>query len=503
MTKHDKAVPEVDGPIAVALRGEPQRWWPVSILLGLFCGAFLLLWPTAQSLVTAWEDVELTTYTHGYLVVAISAWLLFRDRDLFARLADRALPLACVPLAVLSLIWLICVRAGIQTGHQMLLPVLLWLAVLAATGFRVARAAAFAIGYLYFAIPVWGSLTGILQDATVVAVDLLLRVTGVTAYVQGNVVELAAGTFEIAGGCSGLHFFIVGVAIGVLYGEVHRDSWRNRALLVLLAVGLALVTNWLRVYFIILAGYLTDMQHYLVRVEHYRFGWVIFAVTIIVFFLIARRLPIAPPRPQSTHVDTSMPRCWLFAIALALGALAFGPLWNLFVPVRAASLPSASEVLPRSVGSWRGPDDVPDTRWKPVFNGADQQRFGRYSDGARNVEVYVADYATQAQGRELVGYDNSVVGAVAETLSEARDPTGGPAIDVTVRERDGSHSAIKYFYRVGGLRTARGTLAQLWYGVSSLVGAPRSSIVAMRAECRPDCAVAQGAIADLMQAGRF
>jgi exosortase A len=503
MTKRDKAVPDVEGPIAVAVRSESQRWWPVAILLGLFCGAFLLLWPTAQSLVTAWEDIELTTYTHGYLIVAISAWLLFRDRDLFASLADRALPLACVPLAMLSLLWLICVRAGIQTGHQVLLPVLLWLAVLATTGLRAARATAFAIGYLYFAIPVWGSLTGILQDTTVAAVDLLLRITGVTAYVQGNVVELAAGTFVIEGGCSGLHFFIVGVALSVLYGEVHRDSWRNRALLVLLAVGLALVTNWLRVYIIILAGYLTDMQHYLVRVEHYRFGWVIFAITMIAFFLIARRLPVAPPRPQSTQADISTPKRSLFAVALALGALAFGPLWNLFMPVRAASLPSANEMLPRSVASWTGPDDAFDTPWKPVFNGADQQQFGRYSDGARSVEVYVADYATQAQGRELVGYDNSVVGAGAETLSEARDPTSGPAIDVTIRERDGSHSAIRYFYRVGGLRTDRGTLAQVWYGVSSLVGAPRSSIVAMRAECRPDCAAAQGAFADLTKAGGF
>src|ERR1043165_9453890 len=101
MTKLGKAV---DAPIAVAGRSEPLRWWPVSILLGLFCGAFLLLWPTTKSLVTTWEDVVLTTYTHGYLIVAISAWLLYRDRDLFTRVAARALPLACVPLAVVSLI---------------------------------------------------------------------------------------------------------------------------------------------------------------------------------------------------------------------------------------------------------------------------------------------------------------------------------------------------------------------------------------------------------------
>ncbi len=43
------------------------------------------------------------------------------------------------------------------------------------------------------------------------------------------------------------------------------------------------------------AGYLTDMQHYLVRVDHYYFGWALFAVAMAVFFLLARGKPPTPP----------------------------------------------------------------------------------------------------------------------------------------------------------------------------------------------------------------
>ena len=51
--------------------------------------------------------------------------------------------------------------------------------------------------------------------------------------------HVPAGSLEIAGGCSGLHFFIVGVAIAALYGELNRDSLRTRVQLVALAALLA------------------------------------------------------------------------------------------------------------------------------------------------------------------------------------------------------------------------------------------------------------------------
>ena len=47
---------------------------------------------------------------------------------------------------------------------------------------------------------------------------------------------------------------------------------------------LSLLANWVRVYVIIEAGYLTNMQHYLVRVSHYWFGWGVFALALVGFF---------------------------------------------------------------------------------------------------------------------------------------------------------------------------------------------------------------------------
>src|SRR5690606_30850662 len=100
-------------------------------------------------------------------------------------------------------------RSGIQTGHQVLLPVLIWLAVAGTLGWRAAFVTTFAVGYLYFAIPVWGVVNSLLQSLTTQVVGWLLHLTGVVATIEGNFIHLPVGTFEIAAGCSGIHFFIV------------------------------------------------------------------------------------------------------------------------------------------------------------------------------------------------------------------------------------------------------------------------------------------------------
>ena len=47
------------------------------------------------------------------------------------------------------------------------------------------------------------------------AVRVLLRTVGIPAYFDGLQFQIPAGSFEIAGGCSGLHFLIVALAIAL------------------------------------------------------------------------------------------------------------------------------------------------------------------------------------------------------------------------------------------------------------------------------------------------
>ena len=90
--------------------------------------------------------------------------------------------------------------------------------------------------YAYFTIPVWDLLNPLLQWLSAFAVRGVLSLIGLPVYFDGLHFQIPAGVFEIAGGCSGLHFFIVGAAIAVFYGELHRDRLATRVKLVALAI---------------------------------------------------------------------------------------------------------------------------------------------------------------------------------------------------------------------------------------------------------------------------
>jgi exosortase A len=469
-----------------------SRAWRLSLLmLAILAGVFLLYRPSSESLWSIWNDTGRITYTHGFMIAALSAWLVLRRRRDLAALAWRP-SMAGTALAVLAgALWFIAVRAGIEIIHQVLLVVLMWLTVWSVFGMRMALVLWLPVAFLLFAVPVWDAVNSLLQGATVLAVQALLKSAGIAAYVNGSTVHVAAGIFEVEGGCSGIHFFIVSIALAVLYGELGRDTFKVRVVLVALAVGFALVTNWLRVFIIVVAGHLTDMQHYLVREDHYYFGWGLFAVMMLIYLLIARHL-VPAQRDESETAPAPAPAAGqrTTGVLLALACVSVVPVWEILNPVTAAPLPAPGAMLPEAPAGWSR--TVPTLAWNPAFAGADSREQDEYVDAhGRHVTAFVAIYGLQRQGKELVAYGNSLLGQnEGAIVSGSRVDSAGAVRELIVEHSD-RRSLIHFHYRVGDRRTARGIAAQLWYGLGTFRGPTASSVVALRTDCVPDCDAAR------------
>lgn len=466
------------------------------LVIGLLIGVSLLLWPTMVSLHREWVDTAHLTFIHGYLVVALVAWLLWRVASAaeFPIRGDRR---ALLPLAALMLAWLIGVRSGLEMVHQALWPAVLLFAICAAAGWQAAQRCAFALGILYFAIPLWTVLDGALQSLSAKAVELMLRVTNVPSFVDGTVVHIPEGVFVIEGGCNGMHFLIVALAIAGVFGELHRDRWPTRAWQMALAGGLALFANWVRIYVVVLAGHLTDMQHYLVSVSHYYFGWGVFAVFIGLFLWIASRSPLparALPRvsvPGDPAARTSMNLALTLLLVAAvtfLGALS----------VRPAPRP-VGPVLP-SVEGWTGPLST-NSYWQPHFANHDRSALAVYRRANADVQAFIVEYDQQRQGKELVGYGNSLTqGLDGPVLQDVVVPVAGGDARLLLVDSGGDRSVILYYYEVGKTRRVAGLASQLTYGLASLVSAPRSSLVSVRARCAASCDAAAAQARQLLDA---
>ncbi len=272
----------------------------VALVLGLWLAVAVIYWPTSQALARLWTNVARETYTHGFLILAISLWLVVRARHRLAAAPVQPVFGALVPLLLLSLLWVWAWRAAIQELHMMLLPVILFTAIVAALGWRVARILAFSVGYLYFALPFWSGGTHLLQALSARMVGVLLWLTGVPGFLQGDLIRLPAGTIRIAGGCSGIHSFIVGLALAALYGVLFDLPRRRQLWGLALMAGIALIVNWIRIFIVIVAAYETDMHSSLVR-DHYWLGWWLFAGGFVAFLWAMERQPVTrtpPARPE-------------------------------------------------------------------------------------------------------------------------------------------------------------------------------------------------------------
>jgi exosortase len=443
-----------------------------------------------------WTDVDTRTYAHGYLIAAISAALIYRDRDRLWEAPARPAPWALAAVLGLSLAWLVAWRGCLQDVHLVLWPLIVLSAVLAAFGAAVARLLAFPLGFLYFALPVWGELNDALLTIATRSVNALVWLTGLPAYVEGNLVHVPSGTLELALGCSGLHFLIMGLAVAALYGEWRHERLARRLWLLALMGVLAIITNTLRIFTVVVVAYATHMRGYLVAVDHYWFGWLVFAGAVVVFLWISERMPPLAPRPvesargsaSADHATLALPG-WL----AAAGGL-------ILVPVVGYALQTGTDhsgrvvrmTWPTAEVSWSGPAPTGETPWMPSFRNASVSGLRSYQgpDGAA-VESYGVAYLVQRQDGKLVGYYSSLLGnggglrPVARRLAET--PAGNWR-EEEVADRNGARSLIWSRYQIGGHELVGPLRAQIAYGALAALGnAPVSSLVALRATCGSSC----------------
>jgi EpsI family protein len=470
-----------------------DRIGPAGLLASaLAAGALLALWPSAASLVDVWNGIH--DYAHGYLIAAVSVIWFAVEASRISTTTLRPDPLGCLVLLAVLFGWLVAFKANSLMAHQLLWPLAIWAAVLAGAGRVVAVRLAAPIGFLYFAMPIWEYFVPVLQRMCVFVTETTLAAAGIPATVNDNLVSIPEGSFQIVEGCSGKRYFIVALAVAVLATRVFRLNRGRGAALVAASAALALIANWLRILIVVVAGHLSDMQHYFVAVEHLTLGNAIFAVLLAGILLLARRLSHGhgTARHAANAIDPGgKPDRWPTALAFLLLGGAF-----------AASQPAGTAVtgaaqlgpLPIAVDRWQGPLPA-SPAWMPAFKGRSGEYRASYSSAAGTVELYANVYDEQSQGQELVQYANTLLapGNWHRPWSQesAILKTRAPLASFEARAADGALWLIAYLYDVDGWHTRHETLAQLAYGLHALRGPVASGLVALAVRCDADCRAAR------------
>ena len=476
-------------------RGAPAGAWGVALpaLLLAVTAVILLYWSTAAAMVGIW--IRSATFMHAFLVPPISAWLLWRERDRLAAIAPRANAWMLLPMAAVAVLWLLGELASVNAITQLTFVAMVVLAVPAVLGTRFARAAAFPLAFLFFAVPLGEFLLPWLMQMTADFTVAALRLSGVPVFREGLMFVIPSGQWSVVEACSGVRYLIASFMVGTLYAYLMYSSTRRRVIFMGVSLLMPLLANWVRAYLIVMLGHLSD-NRIATGVDHLIYGWLFFGVVIFLLFAAGLRWS-EPPAPrvaaampvlgQSAAAPGSRARAQATAaVAAALILLAAVPPWVMRELARHEATAAPLLAAPASLAAgWSVGAGDPGAEWKPRLDNPSALVDAVYrKEGLPPVGLYVAYYRQQGGLRKLSDADALLARSEDKLWSrvvEGRQQVAmaSTTIDLRtaeLRRRDqlgaGSGRSVSAWqvYWVGGRFTSSDALAKAYVAIDRLLG---------------------------------
>ncbi len=374
----------------------------------LLLATLLLFGATFWSMVTTWWRSE--TFAHGFIVVPISIYLIWRKRDVLRNDVPSSSPSALVPLLLLAIAWLLGNAADVLGVQQLAATVMIPMLVALVFGWHIMRRLIFPLTFLLLAVPIGEFLVPYLVDFTASFTVHALQLTGVPVYWEGNRFSLPSGDWSVIKACSGVRYLYATLTVALLYVYLNfRSRWRQ-AVFLALAVTLAIFANGVRAYAIVMIGHLSEMR-LAVGIDHFIYGWVFFALLMVLLFWIGTLLrepdsanQRAEP-PVDAHAPGSLSQA-IFATAAGFVVMLAFPAWAMHVDSAAPPAVNSELRAPSSFAGWYRSTGNPITDWKPIYVNPTETVSADYAQGAEKVGLYVAYYGAQHQGSELINFQN-------------------------------------------------------------------------------------------------
>ncbi|MGJ7915224.1 exosortase A [Massilia sp. LXY-6] len=456
---------------AVPAASRLSRTAIVLIALALLA-PFALYLRTVESIVSIWNSSE--TFAHGYVILPISLWLIWRRRTNFSLYPPKPYAPALILLALLGAGWLAAQLGEVQVVSQYTFVAMFPVAALALLGPRLAGSLAFPLLFLLFAVPFGevfvGPLIQFTADFTVAAV----QATGIPVLRSGTRFELPTGNWSVVEACSGVRYLISSITLGCLYAYLTYRSMARRALFIGLSVLVPILANGLRAYMIVMIGHLSGMA-LATGVDHLIYGWLFFGLVMFIMFWIG----------SYWREDTDVPATAAVAARADAGAPARIPAMAACVVALCAVWPGfalygehanhnpAQVELAQVAVSWPEAPEFAD--WKPDYMAPDATLRRSYRQGAMPVDLTLLYYRNQDRSKSLISSLNRLAGykdAWHETASARRtENVGGTMLAVreTVLRREGRALLVWDWMRVGDRDITSNAVGKLLQAQSKLL----------------------------------
>ncbi len=384
---------------------------PLRLLALAWLGIFALTFPDWAAMADQWWNSS--TFNHILLVPLILVWLVHQRAGELARIEPQAWWPGLVPFAGAALLWVLGAFSGLSLARELGTVLMLIGSVLVLLGPRIGAGLAFPLGYMLFLVPFGEELVAPMQMVTARLTIALVHLSGMAAKIDGVFIDTPAGLFQVAEACSGIKFLVAMVAFGALAANVCFKSWWRRAGFMALSIAVPVLANGVRAWGTVYMAQFVGADK-ATGIDHLIYGWVFFAVVIVLTMAMAWRFFDRPRDDAMIDLEAinASPRlaalaAWRIRPTMALSCLAgialAGQAWAMAANSLVATLPR--QIFLPEVPGWHRVDYRPQAPWEPRAQGAEHRLLGSYADDkGHRVDVFLALYASQGEGKEAGGF---------------------------------------------------------------------------------------------------
>ena len=480
-----------------------NRQWKIA-LLSLFLAITALILPNLGVIaftIHIWYSNE--TYTHGFLIFPISAWLIWKKRAELASLSPEPSWTGVLPFLALAAVWQLGHQAGVMVVQQYCLIGMIVASSWITLGKTVFSRIAFPLFFLFLSVPVGDALIPSMMNFTADFTVDALHLTGIPVYREGTFFSLPDGNWSVVEACSGLRYLISSATLGILYAYLTYNSLVRRLAFILLSAIVPILANGIRAYMIVMIGHLVGMR-YATGIDHLIYGWIFFGFVMLLLFWAgsffrenetaheaAEKPEIEPIRQQSHFAPTAIILAIVFS-NWAYAAHLDGKLGS--------SSPAALDA-PVFQG-WKTEGEAP---WIPHYRGSRAVFNRQYGKAGHEVFLFVAYYRNQERGAELVTSGNQLVttkdpiwGMVGEETIEGPRKIG--MVEAKLRST-GIRMLAWEWYWVDGKWTDSPYMAKLYEAESRILhGSDDAAVIVLSAPYAASASEASTVLGDFLDA---
>lgn len=421
-------------------------------------------------------------YNHGLLGLVLTLYIFWTKKEVFTFQQGNVFPLLL--LSAVSLLLLLSSLASI--GQLQILSLFLVILVLLFSffGFQIISKLLLPLAMLFLILPIWNLLQIPLRDISTWISFHSVNLLGFEIIRQGYKLITPSGNFIVAEACSGLGFFLTSALYAVFVAQVNKFSRQVTIIYFLFAVMIAIIANWIRIIVIIIVGSQTAMQHFIVQ-EHLTFGWFVFAVCFLPV-IIAGNVYLIENMPDNVNQTEAVKRpekikTWyflaisaitlLFAVATLWFPVRFDPKYTFTLP----KIPTYTQLTENSAFS---------QNWHPVSHGATSEEFNYFLQGSDLLQVYLASYVKQQQGKEMIFIKNTLFDKndwfnVRQQKAQLNSTSLKQVNLITLSKNNHDSRLIAYWYFVDGQFIADKKYAKLYEMKATIKGQPGATLIAI------------------------